>query len=100
MGLIQQEYDNSEVFITPSCKEVDDSIEIGFKCIATDATYRKRPKQSLEEIISYIRSKDKDISIMKSEQAVLGRQQWAPTPWLTERQGKERPNQSVEAILS
>ena len=64
MGLIKQEYDNSEVFITPTFKEVDDLIEIGIKCIATDATNRKRPKQSLEEIISYIRSKDKDILIM------------------------------------
>ena len=64
MGLIKQEYDTSEVFITPTFKEVDDLIQIGIKCIAPDATTRKSPKQSLEDIISYIRSKDKDISIM------------------------------------
>lgn len=64
MGLIKQDYENSDVFITPTFKEVDDLIEIGVKCIATDATNRKRPKQSLEEIVNYIRSKDKDILIM------------------------------------
>ncbi|MGL5246521.1 MAG: N-acetylmannosamine-6-phosphate 2-epimerase [Mycoplasmoidaceae bacterium] len=64
MCLIKADYDNSEVFITPTFKEVDDLIEIGAKCIATDATNRKRPNQSLEEIVNYIRSKDKDILIM------------------------------------
>ncbi|MGL5640527.1 MAG: N-acetylmannosamine-6-phosphate 2-epimerase [Mycoplasmoidaceae bacterium] len=64
MCLIKADYDNSEVFITPTFKEVDDLIEIGARCIATDATSRKRPNQSLEEIVNYIRSKDKDILIM------------------------------------
>ena len=64
MGFVQQEHNNSEVFITPTFKEDDDLIEIGMKCIATDATNREWPKQTLEDIISFIRSKDKDNSIM------------------------------------
>ena len=30
------------------------------------------------------------ITIQVGGQAVLGRQQWAPTPWLTERRGYDR----------
>lgn len=47
------------VYITPTLKEVDELIEAGADIIATDATNRSRPKQSLEEIISYIKSKNK-----------------------------------------
>ena len=64
MGLIKQENDNSEVLITPTFKEVAHLIVIRIKCTVTDATNRQGPKQSLLDIISYIRSKDKDISIM------------------------------------
>lgn len=47
------------VYITPTLKEVDELIEAGADIIATDATNRPRPKESLEEIISYIKSKNK-----------------------------------------
>ena len=39
------------VYITPSIKEVDELIEAGADVIATDATLRQRPKESLEEIV-------------------------------------------------
>ena len=47
------------VYITPTLKEVDELVEAGADIIATDATNRLRPKESLEEIISYIKSKNK-----------------------------------------
>ncbi|MBE7704655.1 MAG: N-acetylmannosamine-6-phosphate 2-epimerase [Cyanobacteria bacterium SIG29] len=47
------------VYITPTLKEVDELINAGADIIATDATMRPRPKESLEEIINYIKSKNK-----------------------------------------
>lgn len=47
------------VYITPSIKEVDELIEAGADIIATDATLRPRPKESLEEIVKYAKSKNK-----------------------------------------
>lgn len=47
------------VYITPSIKEVDELIEAGADVIATDATIRQRPKESLEEIVKYAKSKNK-----------------------------------------
>ena len=39
------------VYITPTLKEVDELINAGADIIATDATNRPRPKESLEEIL-------------------------------------------------
>ena len=47
------------VYITPTLKEVNELIDAGADIIATDATNRVRPKETLEEIISYIKSKNK-----------------------------------------
>ena len=47
------------VYITPTLKEVDELINAGADIIATDATLRKRPKESLEEIIKYIKTHNK-----------------------------------------
>lgn len=47
------------VYITPTLKEVDELINAGADVIATDATNRPRPKESLEEIVSYIKSNNK-----------------------------------------
>ena len=57
------------VYITPTLKEVNELIEANADIIATDATERPRPKESLEEIIKYIKQKNKlamaDISTLK-----------------------------------
>lgn len=47
------------VYITPTLKEVDELIQAGADVIATDATNRPRPKESLEEIVSYIKENNK-----------------------------------------
>ncbi|MGL5358087.1 MAG: N-acetylmannosamine-6-phosphate 2-epimerase [Metamycoplasmataceae bacterium] len=64
IGLIKKKYDDSDVFITPTLLEVSQLVELGIKCIALDATSRKRPKESLEEIIKVIKTKYKDVLIM------------------------------------
>ena len=43
---------------------IRDSIESGCEVIALDATKQKRPKESLEELVKYIREKAPDIEIM------------------------------------
>lgn len=43
IGLIKKQYPDSEVYITPTAKEVDSLIELGCEIIALDATPRKRP---------------------------------------------------------
>ncbi len=57
------------VYITPSLKEVKELIEADADIIAVDATLRKRPKESLEEILEYIKKNNKlamaDISAYK-----------------------------------
>lgn len=47
------------VYITPTLKEVKELISAGADIIATDATLRPRPKESLEEILNYIKSAGK-----------------------------------------
>lgn len=47
------------VYITPTLKEVRELVEAGADIIATDATLRKRPKESLEEILAFIKQNNK-----------------------------------------
>lgn len=47
------------VYITPRLKEVNELIAAGADIIATDATLRPRPKESLEEIIKHIKLHNK-----------------------------------------
>ncbi len=47
------------VYITPTLKEIKEVINAGADIIATDATLRPRPMESLEEIIYYIKSQGK-----------------------------------------
>ena len=47
------------VYITPSLKEVNELIEANADIIATDATQRPRPKETLEKIIKYIKNHNK-----------------------------------------
>lgn len=58
IGIIKKEYPDSEVYITPTEKEVDALCEIGCDIIAIDATKRTRPNgETLEEFFSLIRKK-------------------------------------------
>lgn len=58
IGLVKQNYIDSEIYITPTKKEVDELIQAGVSIIALDATSRKRPNgESLTELITYIKKK-------------------------------------------
>lgn len=57
IGLIKRNYDDSEIYITPTKKEIDELLKSGCEMIALDATNRKRPNnESLQELISYAKS--------------------------------------------
>lgn len=55
IGLVKKNYHDSDVFITPTKKEVLSLIDSGCDMIALDATQRKRPNgESLQELIAFI----------------------------------------------
>ncbi len=58
IGIIKQEYDGSDVYITPTMKEVDALVETGCEIIAIDATNRLRPNgETLEAFFAKVREK-------------------------------------------
>ncbi len=60
IGLVKQDYKDSEIFITPTKKEVDELLEAGADVIAMDATQRTRPHgELLNELIHYIQANDR-----------------------------------------
>lgn len=58
IGIIKEVYPDSDVYITPTMKEVDALVEIGCEIIAVDATNRTRPGGvSFEEFFKEVRAK-------------------------------------------
>ncbi|MGN1202862.1 MAG: N-acetylmannosamine-6-phosphate 2-epimerase, partial [Eubacterium sp.] len=58
IGIIKQIYDDSDVYITPTMKEIDALVEIGCEIIAVDATNRLRPNGvTLEGFFTEVRQK-------------------------------------------
>lgn len=55
IGIIKVDYPNSEVRITPTIAEARQLIATECEIIALDATICKRPKESLSEIVDYVR---------------------------------------------
>ncbi|WP_077617599.1 N-acetylmannosamine-6-phosphate 2-epimerase [Bacillus sinesaloumensis] len=56
IGIIKRDYPESDVFITPTLKEVSELIESGTDVITLDATFRKRPSDvTFTDLVWYIR---------------------------------------------
>ncbi len=65
IGIIKAVYEDSEVYITPTLKEVKELLKTGCEVIALDATKRKRPNgETLESLVNYIRENAPDVEIM------------------------------------
>lgn len=64
IGIVKKDYPNSEVYITATAKEIDELIESKCEVIAMDATSGKRPKESLEELVTYTRKKASNVELM------------------------------------
>ncbi|WP_148551363.1 N-acetylmannosamine-6-phosphate 2-epimerase [Paraclostridium bifermentans] len=59
VGIIKRNYKDSEIYITPTKKEIDELLTTGCEMIAIDATNRKRPNnENLKDLIDYIKSKN------------------------------------------
>lgn len=58
IGIIKEVYPDSDVYISPSMKEIDALVEAGCEIIATDATKRLRPNGvTFEEFFTQVRKK-------------------------------------------
>ncbi|CAG7626394.1 Putative N-acetylmannosamine-6-phosphate 2-epimerase [Paenibacillus solanacearum] len=58
IGLVKRDYPDSDIYITPTRREVDELIEAGASMIAFDATRRPRPSgETLERLVMYMRSR-------------------------------------------
>lgn len=65
IGIIKAVYEGSDVYITPTLKEVKELLETGCEVIALDATMRERPNgETLENLVKYIRKNAPDVEIM------------------------------------
>lgn len=55
VGLIKRDYPDSEIYITPTLREVKELVETKCEVIALDATNRSRPNgESLKTLVQYI----------------------------------------------
>lgn len=65
IGIVKRDYEDSEVFITATIKEVAELMESGCEMIACDATKRIRPNgQVLDEFVREVKSNYPDILLM------------------------------------
>lgn len=56
LGIVKRDYEDSEIFITPTLKEVQELIDVGVEIIAVDATDRLRPNgQTLEDFMTEVK---------------------------------------------
>ncbi|NOX88227.1 MAG: N-acetylmannosamine-6-phosphate 2-epimerase, partial [Calditrichaeota bacterium] len=57
IGIYKKVYQNSEVFITPTLRELKALLRTGVPIVAMDATDRQRPSgQDLEDLVAYARA--------------------------------------------
>ena len=65
IGIIKATYEGSDVYITPTLKEVKELIEVGCEVIALDCTKRERPNgEKLADLVAYIRRNAPSVEIM------------------------------------
>lgn len=65
IGIIKEVYEDSDVYITPTMKEMDKLVSTGVEIIATDATKRIRPEGiTLDKFYIAIRKKYPNILLM------------------------------------
>ncbi len=61
IGIVKRDYEDSNVYITPTMKEIEELMEVKPEIIAMDATIAKRPGGvSLDEFFKEVREKYKD----------------------------------------
>ncbi|MDE6372604.1 MAG: N-acetylmannosamine-6-phosphate 2-epimerase [Clostridia bacterium] len=65
IGIIKEVYPDSDVYITPTLKEVKALLDVGCEVIALDCTKRARPNgEKLQDLVKYIRENAPSVEIM------------------------------------
>lgn len=65
IGIVKRNYEDSNVFITATKKEIAELLESGCEIIAMDATVRERPGGiTLQKLVSYVREKTSNVQLM------------------------------------
>lgn len=65
IGIVKRDYPDSDVYITPTMKEVDELVAVGVEIIALDATARLRPNGvAVESFVREIKKKYPDVLLM------------------------------------
>jgi N-acylglucosamine-6-phosphate 2-epimerase len=65
IGIVKRDYEDSDIYITATMKEVNEVVKAGASVVAMDATNRLRPdNQTLENFYDEIRKKYPDILLM------------------------------------
>lgn len=65
IGIVKRDYQDSDVFITATFKEIDELLESGCDMIAMDATSRSRPENvNLNSLVRYTKEKNPSIELM------------------------------------
>ncbi len=58
IGIVKRDYDDSDIYITPTMKEIEELMEVKPEIIAMDATISKRPGgKTLDEFFKRSKSK-------------------------------------------
>ncbi|MDF1495259.1 N-acetylmannosamine-6-phosphate 2-epimerase [Caproiciproducens sp. CPB-2] len=58
IGIVKRNYADSEIYITPTKKEIEELLETQCEMIALDATLRRRPNdEKLEELVRYVKGR-------------------------------------------
>lgn len=71
IGIIKRNYQDSEVFITATLKEVDELMSVAPEMIALDATDRPRPGgETLAQLVQQIRQRYPDLLLMADTASV------------------------------
>ena len=64
IGIVKRDYEDSEIYITPTMKEVDDLVAAGSDIVALDCTLRKRGDgTTVNEFVARIKEKYPDIDV-------------------------------------
>ncbi len=60
IGIVKRDYEDSQIYITPTILEVNELLETRCEMIALDATLRKRPNsESLEDLVMHIHKNER-----------------------------------------
>lgn len=65
IGIVKRDYEDSEVYITPTVKEVKELLAANVDIIAMDATSSKRPNSTtLQQLLSEVKQLDENVLLM------------------------------------